>query len=265
MNGAASRWRRQGDFPGGAAKPGRPLIIAHRGASAACTENTAAAFARAAQDGADGVELDVLTCASGEVVVFHDDDLQRLAGRPERVAGLSLRQLRRIGLPGKTSIPTLEEAFEACGPELLVNVELKSGGLLDGAVSGLVAGVARVVDRCAAGARALISSFDPRAVWLWQQARPDLPAALLVERGQGASLVAACKALCLPLLRPLAVHPEVVLCRGDLVAACQRAGYLVNCWTVDDPSRLRQLRDMNIDGIICNDPAAARTALARSS
>jgi glycerophosphoryl diester phosphodiesterase len=264
MKGAASHWIRQGDLPEGAARPGPPLVIAHRGASALCTENTAAAFERAARDGADGVELDVLTCASGEVVVFHDDDLQRLAGRPERVAGLSLRQLRRVALPGQTSIPTLEEAFEACGPRLLVNVELKSGGLLDGAVPALVAGVAQVVDRCAAGPRVLISSFDPRAVWLWQQARPDLPAALLVERGQGAGVVAACKALCLPLLRPLAVHPEAALCRADLVAACQRAGYLVSCWTVDDPARLRQLRDMNVDGIICNDPAAARAALAVS-
>jgi glycerophosphoryl diester phosphodiesterase len=88
-----------------------------------------------------------------------------------------------------------------------------------------------------------------------------VPAALLVERGEGLSLTAAGKALCLPLLRPLAVHPEVVLCAPDVVDDFQRAGYLVNTWTVDDPQRLRQLRDMNIDGVICNDPAAARAAL----
>src|SRR5688572_17470803 len=168
MIGARSGWRRQGGSPGSAARRA-PLVIAHRGASALCTENTTAAFQRAARDGADGVELDVLTCATGEVVVFHDDDLLRLARRPERVADLSLRQLRRVVLPGQTSIPTLEEAFEACGPDLLVNVELKSGGLLDGAVPGLVAGVARVLDRCAVGERVIVSSFDPRAIWLWQQ------------------------------------------------------------------------------------------------
>src|SRR5262245_30116342 len=63
-----------------------PLIIAHRGASAVETENTVPAFARARTDGADGVELDVMTCGTGEVVVFHDDDLTRLGHRPERVA-----------------------------------------------------------------------------------------------------------------------------------------------------------------------------------
>ena len=238
-----------------------PLVIAHRGASACCTENTAAAFERARRDGADGVELDVLLCATGEVVVFHDDDLQRLAGRPDRVAGLSLRQVRAVALPGGTRIPTLDEAFEACGPELLVNVELKSGGLLDAAVPALVAAVAQAVDRCGTGDRVLISSFDPRAVWRWHLARPEIPRALLVERGGGLGLVAACKALTLPLLGAVAVHPEVVLCQPDLVAACQLAGYAVNTWTVDDPARLRQLRAMNIDGVISNDPAAARAAL----
>ena len=244
---------------------GSPLVIAHRGASALCTENTAAAFQRAARDGADGVELDVLTCGSGEVVVFHDDDLARLAGRPDRVASLSLRQLRRVVLPGDTRIPTLEEAFEACGPELLVNVELKSGGLLDAGVPRLVSGVAAIIDRLGVAHRTLVSSFDPRAVWLWQLARPGIAAALLVEDGAGASLrvalAAAAKALTLPLLRPSAVHPQASLCQPALVEACHRAGYAVNTWTVDDPQRLRELAAMSIDAIITNDPAAARAAL----
>src|SRR5688572_32534876 len=100
---------------------GIPLVIAHRGASAICTENTTAAFERAARDGADGVELDVLLCRSGEVLVFHDDDLVRMMGRRQRVADLSYRTLRGLPLAGGLFIPTLEQAFEACGPDLLVN------------------------------------------------------------------------------------------------------------------------------------------------
>src|SRR6476646_11792945 len=70
-----------------------PLIIAHRGASAIETENTVGAFARARADGADGVELDVMTCGTGELVVFHDDDLTRLAGRPDRIPDTSFAAL----------------------------------------------------------------------------------------------------------------------------------------------------------------------------
>ena len=67
----------------GKAANGRgPLVVGHRGASASELENTLAAFRRARADGADGVELDVQRARTGEVVVFHDDNLARLAGRP---------------------------------------------------------------------------------------------------------------------------------------------------------------------------------------
>src|SRR5258708_37398531 len=86
---------------GGRAAGARPLVVGHRGASARAPENSVEAFARARADGADGVELDVLRCGTGEVVVFHDDDLARLGGRPDRVDALSLADLRRVGLAGR--------------------------------------------------------------------------------------------------------------------------------------------------------------------
>ena len=241
---------------------GIPLVIAHRGASAVCTENTTQAFERAARDGADGVELDVLLCRSGEVVVFHDDDLRRMLDRPERVADLSYRALRSLRLRRDTFIPTLAEAFEACGPELLVNVELKSEGLGDRAVAPLVDRVAELLTALEVGPRVLVSSFDPRAVWLWRRRCPAIPGALLCETEDP---FAALKALALPLLQAAAVHPQSTLCRPPLVERLHRAGYLVNTWTVDDPARLRALAAMGVDGIICNDPAAARQALTGPS
>src|SRR3954447_12750112 len=92
---------------------GSPLLVGHRGASALAPENSVEAFARARADGADGVELDVLCCSPGEVVVFHDDDLARLGGRPDRIEALPLADLRRVRLRGDARIPTLEEALEA--------------------------------------------------------------------------------------------------------------------------------------------------------
>jgi glycerophosphoryl diester phosphodiesterase len=247
----------------------RPLVVAHRGASRWELENTIAAFALAAAQGADGVELDVLLCASGEVVVFHDDDLARLAGRPERVESLSLSALRKVVLDPRgaklgpaastPAIPTLREALTACGPQLLVNVELKSAGLFDASLARLVAGVSDVVDQAGAASRVIVSSFDPRAVALWRQHRPDVPFALLMEKG---GLGAFAKAMTLPLLAPSAVHPEAVFCRPDLVDAWHAGGYLVNTWTVDDPAQLRTLAAAGVDGLITNDPAGALSALS---
>ncbi|HEY0709300.1 MAG TPA: glycerophosphodiester phosphodiesterase [Polyangia bacterium] len=247
----AERWARR--------DRGRPLIIGHRGASAREVENTVPAFVQAAAEGADGVELDVFLSASGEVVVFHDDDLQRLAGLPHQVRTMSLHALRAVALPRGARIPTLDEVFEACGPSLLVNVEIKSTGATDVSLPALVAGVSEVVDRRGAAARVLVSSFDPRAVALWQERRTDVPAALVFEDGVAPVLG---KALALPFLKPKAVHPEAVLCRPDVVAAWHAAGYMVNTWTVDDPNRIRELAMAGVDGIITNDPAGALRAFA---
>ncbi len=236
-----------------------PLVIGHRGASARAAENSVEAFARARADGADGVELDVLRCASGEVVVFHDDDLARLAGRPERVDALSLAALRAVALRGGARIPTLEEAFAACGPELLVNVELKAASLGTRRIAALVDGVADVLARTGVAPRVLVSSFNPRAVRLWMRRLPAVPAALLFERAEITPLRRAWAAAW---LHPAALNPELVLCTAARVARWRALGYAVNTWTVDGAASVRACRDLGVDGIITNDPAATREALA---
>ena len=63
------------------------------------------------------------------------------------------------------------------------------------------------------------------------------------------------------LLAPFALHPEDTLCTPARVARWHARGYMVNVWTVDDPAALRACRDMGVDAVISNDPAAARAAL----
>jgi len=239
-----------------------PLVIGHRGASAVETENTVAAFSRARADGADGVELDVMTCGTGELVVFHDDDLTRLAGRPERIAETPFAVLRAATLAADTRIPTLDEVFEACGPEMLVNVELKIPGRGHTALAPLCDAVAASVGRARAEARVLVSSFNPRAVRAWMRRLPAVPAALLFERDSPLPLRRAWAAAW---LRPHALNPELALCSGARVAAWHRRGYMVNVWTVDDPAALAACRRMGVDGVITNDPARARAALAAAA
>ena len=239
-----------------------PLIFAHRGASTCETENTLPAFRRAMSDGADGVELDVQRCATGEVVVFHDDDLARLAGRPERMDQLSWSAIREVRLLRGGEIPTLAEALDACGPEALVNIEIKHAGLLPGGCRALVEAVAEVVARTDAGQRVLISSFSPRALWRWRKIRPDVPSGLLFERPRPFHQPWPLRTdILLPLLRPHAVHPEDSLCTRDSVARWRGRGYSVNVWTVDAPDRIAVLASMGVSGIITNEPARVRSAL----
>lgn len=229
----------------------RPRVWAHRGASAHAVENTVTAFELAKAHGADGVELDVMSCASGEVIVFHDDDLARLAGRAERIATLPWSELAKVRLRGTERIPMLEDALRACG-DLPVNVEIKSPRL--GGAGALPARVAQVVRAAKAEERVLISSFDPAALWMLHAAAPELPLAYLFEAKLPRALRSAAAAA---LAGASAVHPEHVLCTPEQVATWRSAGLAVNAWTVDDPRRLRELAAAGVDGVFANDPKAA--------
>ena len=230
------------------------LVLGHRGASAHAVENTMAAFERARADGADGVELDVRLARDGELVVFHDDDLRRLAGRAERIADLDTAQLGRVELAGGERIPRLDEVLAATGP-LLVNVEIKPPGWWR--AREVVRAVHRCVERAAAVDRVLVSSFDAAVVALVRRSTP-LRTGLLFHARQRRPLRRAWLA---PILRPHALHPEKVLVDGAAMASWRRAGYAVNVWTVDDADEVRRLARLGVDAIISNDPAAARAAM----
>jgi len=240
-----------------------PLVIAHRGASADAVENTIAAFRLAREQGADGVELDVMRCATGEVVVFHDDDLGRLGGYPGDVRALSFAELRAVELHGGTvggeRIPTLDEVLEELGT-MLVNVELKSAPTwwaraLD---DGLASAVAAILRRHHARDQALVSSFDPLLLARFRLRAPDIATGLLFAHDQARPWREAWTA---PLLRPTAVHPEAVLVDARAVAAWHARGLSVNVWTVDDASELRLLATLGVDGLITNRPKFARSVL----
>lgn len=232
----------------------RPLIYGHRGASAHALENTMTAFARARADGADGIELDVRLTADGVLVVFHDDDLVRLAGRPERIDALGWAELGRVALRGEERAPTLEQVLGETGP-LLVNVEIKPPGWRR--TRAIVAAVDACVARCRAADRVLVSSFDPAVVGL-TRATTRLRCGLLFHAGQRRPLRRAWLA---PLLRPHALHPERVLVDRASMAGWRAAGYQVNVWTVDGADEVARLARLGVDALISNDPAAAAAAL----
>lgn len=243
-----------------------PLVLAHRGASAEAPENSLLAFRRARELGADGVELDVMRCGSGEVVVFHDDDLWRLGGRHGAIRSLPLAALREVDIGGRACIPTLAEALEEIGPELLVNVELKAPerrGLSHLAAlhdDGLAAAVAESLQRAPRPERFLVSSFDPLLLGRFRRVSPRTASAYLFHHQLAYPLREAWPAA---LLKPDALHPEVDLVTAQALRQWHGTGYAVNVWTVDDPREIAWLAALGVDGIITNRPAEARRALER--
>ena len=238
----------------------RPLVLGHRGASADAPENTLAAFREALAQGADGVELDVWRCASGEVVVTHDERTARVADADLCVPDAPLAALRALDVGAWKGaryrgerIPLLAEVLEAL-PGAVVNVELKSRGR----DLRLAQAAARVVERAGAGGRVLVSSFDWRLVVAFRLAAPHVPVGLLFEGGHRwrLRLWAA-----LRLLGPSAVHPDRSLVTEARARRWRARGLAVNVWTVDDGAEARALAKLGAAALITNVPARIREAL----
>jgi len=236
---------------------GRPLIWGHRGASGDAPENTLAAFSLALEQDADGVELDAQRCASGEVVVLHDDSLLRTTGFAAPVTHASWSVIRTLDAGSWKSerfrgerVPLLAEVLEVF--PRLVNVELKCDLMDDG---GLTSEVVRVVRAAKAEGRVLLSSFNPACLWRARITAPRIPRALLFEQEQRWPLRSA---LFAPMLAVDALHPEHVLATPERVGRWRRRRYSLACWTVDDPDAAARLHASGVGGIITNRPARVR-------
>jgi glycerophosphoryl diester phosphodiesterase len=239
------------------------LNIAHRGASAAAPPNTLAAFEKAIELGADGVEFDVHLSADGVPVVLHDFTVDATTDGSGRVASLTLAELRQLDA-GSTfdpsfageRIPTLEEVLDAVGNRQLLNVELKTTSLRD---NGLERAVVAQVERHGLDDDVLLSSFNPFSLRRAKRIAPHIPVGLLYAPGLPLPLRRAWLAFLAP---HEARHPEHTTVDTSYIAWARRRGYRVNTWTVDDPDEMRRLIGLGVDGIITNVPDVLHSALA---
>ncbi|GEN06394.1 glycerophosphoryl diester phosphodiesterase [Myxococcus fulvus] len=236
------------------------LLLAHRGASADAPENTLEAFSEAARQGADGVELDAMVCGSGEVIVCHDERLERLARLPWEVRTTPWWKLQKadVGSPlgfAPARIPLLEEVLESLPPQFIVNIELKCERFDD---DGLARKVARLVRDLDMGERVVISSFNPLCLFRLLDAAPELRRGYLIDpdRRWGVQAYAVS-----PLVSSHSVHPYHVDCTPERVATWRAAGLRVAAWTVDDAARASELERMGVSYLITNRPGAVREAL----
>jgi glycerophosphoryl diester phosphodiesterase len=227
----------------------RPLLFAHRGCSSLESENTLAAFKKAREVGAPGIELDIHVCASGELVVAHDHSFNRTArgdnkGGGKEIEELSLDEIRSIDV-GRGPPPLLEEVLEEFCPGMYIDIELKSRKVFDDPLPALAA--KKIISF---GEKILssvtVSSFNPFSIKTFKECCPPVPTAIIwsagkdipffLRRGFG-RIISACD-----YLKP--VH---------LQAARFRRFPRVP-WTVDDPALAKELLALGCEGIISNRP-----------
>jgi glycerophosphoryl diester phosphodiesterase len=222
---------------------GRVRTVGHRGAGALAPENTLRAIALAIDGGLDMVEVDVYLSRDDEVMVIHDADLRRVAGRPETVASLSAAELARVDLGAGQGVPRLADVFALARGRIGVYVELK--GVRTGRALG-----ALVRSGAAEGVEVISGSFDPPLVAELRAAAPEIPRSVLFHRTSAAEMIRECAevgaAYAHPCFRPLT---------RDLVEALHAAGLTVMAPHTNDPAEAKAFAAIGIDVLATDDPA----------
>lgn len=231
-------------------------IIAHRGASAAAPENTMAAFALARRMGAHAIELDARICGTGEVVVFHDRDLERLTGVRGVLAETPLSEVRKLRINGtQERIPTLEEVLRSDARPPGLVIELKTDRWNDVVIGPKVAKLIQQTHADATGS-IIISCFNPLTLKTLRRVAPHLPRALLAEKDGSRPLRNLWFART---VAPRELHLEWSMITPTTIERARAAGRFVVAWTVNDPTVGANLEDMGVDGLITDMPDAFLT------
>jgi len=257
------------------------MIIAHRGARSLAPENTLRAAAKALENHADGWELDVAMSADGELVVLHDDTLERTSNvmsvfperKPWSVYEFSLAELQQLDFGSwfvesdpfgqisqenvaasdlenyrGTRIPKLEEALEYTqSNHWWVNIEIKdASGTPSDAV--IVSEVVRLIEKMGMEDQVLISSFNWDYLNQVKALNPNLATGVLAK-----SIVMDPVSL-MKKLDAQAFHPGIKVTLAAQVKQLRENNYDVNVWTVNEVSDMERLIEMGVTGIITDFP-----------
>jgi glycerophosphoryl diester phosphodiesterase len=234
----------------------RPLNFAHRGASHQAPENTLAAFRRACELGADGIELDVQLSKDGEMVVIHDFSLEGTTDGEGLVRGKTLDELKELdagswfdpAFAGER-ILTLSEVIDAVDDRLLLNIEVKTKRLRDDELAGAVVDA---IEKSHLLDRVVVSSFNPLVARRVKQLNAQIPIGLLYAPWHRFYRREPWQRY---LSRFDALHPHHTIADGEYVSWARKRGYRVHVWVANEPKDMWRLVGEGVDLIITGQPS----------
>lgn len=236
----------------------RPLVFGHRGCPEEAPENSRAGFARCAEDGVPGIELDIHMCASGDLVVIHDHSLSRTAGTEGMVEHFSYSELAELDIGGwfgeefeGERMMTLDQVFEEFGNAFYFDVELKELERLD---NGFARKTVECIQKYHMESKVIVSSFNPYIIRTVRKLAPNIPTAHiysghvdvppLLRRGFGYFVTQS------DVVKP---HHERI---SDFTIAlfAKLLGRPIITWSVNDLEQAEQLTRIGVEGLISNRP-----------
>lgn len=237
------------------------LNFAHRGFSGEYPENTMLAFQKAIEVGIDGIELDVHFSKDGEIVVIHDEKIDRTCNGTGFVRDYTVEQLKSFdasagfaGKYGTNEIPTLREYFELVKPVdgLITNIELKTGIY---EYPGIEKAVNDMITEFNLEDRIIISSFNHFSVMRFKAINPKIKCGFL----EGGWIVDFGKYTKEHGIQ--CIHPLYLTLNEETVGEAKSNGIEINTWTVNEESDVKRLYELGIDSVIGNYPNITKKVL----
>jgi glycerophosphoryl diester phosphodiesterase len=220
------------------------FCFGHRGARGHEPENTVRSVRKALELGADGIEVDVYF-VDGQLVVIHDDTLERTTNGRGRVAGKSFAYLRSLDAGSGERIPTLKEIFAAVDRRAVINVELK-GPHTAAPVAALIA--EHVNQRGWSYDDFLVSSFDHAQICEAKQLCPDIRiGALIMKAPRGLAKFAE-------MMGAWSLNIDKRHVTPRLVADAHARGLKVFVFTVNRPVEIARMKKLGVDGVFSDFP-----------
>jgi len=221
------------------------LKIGHRGASGYEPENTLISFEKAIDLGADGIEIDVHLSSDGQLIVIHDETIDRTTNGKGEVNKMSLQELKKIRINNSQEIPTLIEVFELVNRRCFINIELKGIGTAKPVVE-LIENY--ILTKNWNYDDFLVSSFDWKMLEETTLLNPKIRIGVLTEESVEDALAFAKK------IKAFSIHPNYQLLSKENVALMRENGFEVFPWTVNSNEAIQKIKSFNINGIISNFP-----------
>lgn len=220
-------------------------IIGHRGAAGLVPENTLESITEALKHKVDGIEIDVHCCKSGEIVVMHDETLDRTTNATGPVNQHTLSELKQFATKEGYSIPTLIEVLALINGDCLLNIELKG--------KETVTPVIKLLETFIKQSNwtynhFILSSFDHSQLYEARRLQAKYRIGVLTEENITTVMPVAEE------LQAYAVHPPINTLTKEEVTQAQAKGFQVWVWTVNTKSLIERCKLWNIDGMITDFP-----------
>ena len=227
------------------------LIIGHRGARGHVAENTLESIQKALDLNVDGVEIDVYQCSSGEIMVFHDEKLNRLTKHNGLIGETTFEELNNILVDKKYQIPTLEQVLDLIDSKILLNIELKgentaipTAAILKGYLQSSQFDKKKLI----------VSSKNWKELTLFKNQNTNIPIGVLSHYNifldkELNDIIKKSREL-----NAIAIHPKFSILNKKAVDRMHSSGFLVYSWTINKPKDIKRAIQWGVDGIITDFP-----------